>query len=213
MPLYLINHSKFTAQIVEAGKRIANEIANLKPENRTESENAQVLNKRFKDEIKAKWVKERKEGANRMNTKIAKLKKRAEQLTNSEEFETDPELRIEEVIVQKEIEHLEDKRRLKAGYASKANWATKAEVPSKFWSSVNRQVQPKQAMQRLQIKPPAGTVQRYPTYTSNTDEMNKEAVRHHRNLQDDEYLPITVERRQRVMTQCLSEIPAQRPNK
>jgi hypothetical protein len=97
-------------------------------------------------------------------------------LANANDIDTSKNTRLNEIIIENELQHLQKKNFKMTMLRAQAQWATHGETISKYWSRVNKQKTPQDVIYRLKIP-------NTNRYTINSEEMAKIAKTYHEDLQ------------------------------
>ncbi|KAG2752632.1 hypothetical protein P692DRAFT_20724817, partial [Suillus brevipes Sb2] len=109
-------------------------------------------------------------------------------------------MRINEILIEKEISHLQRKNSKKNSLRAQAKWATHGETISKYWSKINSQKSPRDIIHRLNIP---GTER----YTTKSEEMAEIAKTYHNGIQTADNERQTETDKEAARKRTLREIP------
>ena len=176
-PLYLMNNEQLINIINRLGLKLEKDIEVLMHK-QSDTQNIQRLWKQFKDKSTKIVRKTAQSMAARIDNKIKALKRDIRATSNSGSIDEDANERHTESLLHNELKHLENKHRANIRSKAQAQWVSKGEKISKYWSLVNKQKKPRDLIQRLQIP---GT--QPPRHTIDSTEMAKIARDYHNKIQ------------------------------
>ena len=203
-PLNVLGDKKIMEQVEKKGIKLQEDLETIRtsPNERTATNNPQLMWKTFKSEI-TEWVAhEAKIKHHKCRTKIRKLKKDREETLAHPDFEENGELQWHETILAKEIEHLErvtsknNRERLKA----KINWH--GEKLGGTWSNLSKRRKPRDAILRLKV-PDSSPIR----YELRSDKMAELARHYHDTLQNDGLRELTDDGLEQKINAVLEKIP------
>ncbi|KIK38568.1 hypothetical protein CY34DRAFT_90741 [Suillus luteus UH-Slu-Lm8-n1] len=118
---------------------------------------------------------------------------------NRQDIDVSEDTRLNEIILEKEINHLQKKRHKKSSLNAQTQWATHGETISKYWSKVNSPKSPRDVIHRLNIPHTS-------RYTTKSEEMAEIAKTYHDEIQTKDTM-IDEDTKVRARRKALAEIP------
>ena len=180
-PLSVLKDNKIMEWVVKRGMRLQNDLKAIRthPNKRSEKNNPQTLWKEFKVET-AKWVaQEAKIKHYKRQSKIRNLRKDREKILADPDLEENGTLQWQEMVLAKEIKHLEkvSSRNNRERLRAKITWH--GEKLGGTWSNLSKSKKPRDAILRLKI-PDSSPHQ----YVTRSDKMADLAKCYHDTLQN-----------------------------
>lgn len=205
-PLHTLNDKKLMNWVEDKGKVLQVNLERLMttPNERSRTDNPQLLWKNFKKEITEHIAKEARMKKYKAKARLRKLEKDREEVLKKIETEEKEELQWQEAILANEIGHLEkitsynERQRLKA----KISWH--GEKLGGTWSNLSKPRKPRDAILRLRVP------NTYPEqYEVRSDRMAELAKNYHDSLQEAGMDNEAEAERETRMTNILEKIPEQ----
>jgi hypothetical protein len=134
---------------------------------RTEEINPQNSWTTFKNHINKVAKEVAKTHLCKINQQIRALMKDLRIIVNQPDIDASEDTRLNEIILENEINHLQKKRCKKLSLNAQAQWASHGETISKYWSKINRT--PRDIIYRLNIP----NTRRYTTKSEEMAEITK----------------------------------------
>lgn len=159
---------------IELGMKMQNMLESPTP--RSENNNPQRVWLSFKTDLNKIAKDTTKTHLCRINQRIRTLTKDLRKLTNTPEIDTSENMRLNEIIIEQEIKHLQRKKCKNTSLSVQVQWASHGETISKYWSRMNSQKTPRDVIHRLNIP---GTTR----YTDKSEEMAEIAKMYHDKIQ------------------------------
>ncbi|KAG2756086.1 DNase I-like protein, partial [Suillus brevipes Sb2] len=139
-PTSLIADDVLINKIIEVGMKTQRTLE-TQP-NRTEEANPQTIWLSFKTNMNQIAKDVAKTHLHKINQRIRSLTKDLRKLANTAEINVSENMRLNEILIEKEISHLQKKSFKKSSLRAQAKWATHGETISKYWSRINCQKSP-----------------------------------------------------------------------
>jgi hypothetical protein len=185
--------------IVDAGIKLEEHLTGHDNTQR-ERNNPQVLWESFKIQISEETKKVARSHLAKINQRITQLQKDIKQTCNETTLDTDENKRIQKMILETEIQHLEQKKYKNSQIKAQATWNIKGETISRYWSKINNPKKPRDLIPRLRIPGSNRLVTR-------SDKMAELAKEYHDEIQSKGMTQSTAEQRQEAQKEILKEIP------
>lgn len=197
-PLSLLSDTALINRVVDLGIQTQTKIEHAPP--RTEEHNPQTTWQSFKIDINRIAKDVAKSHLHKIHQRIRTLTKDLRKLANANDIDASENARLNEIILEKEIQHLQKKTLQKATLKARVQWAMHGETISKYWSRVNKQRSPRDVIYRLKIP-------NTNRHTSKSEEMAKIAMTYHNDLQSIDTLLHTDHEKREARRRSLNEIP------
>lgn len=197
-PPSLLTDTNLLKQIINIGMTAQTKIENLT--SRTADMNPQLIWCTFKDDISNLAKETARTHLNKINQRIKTLLKDLQKTMNSQNIDTSQDAQINNILIEREINHLQKKQQQKTNLNAQAQWATYGEMVSKYWLKVKSNKSPRDVLYHLNIP-------NTNRYTTKSEEMAKIAKTYHEAIQNIDMTPESNNARQEVRENILTEIP------
>lgn len=174
MPLFLTKDKSFKETALKLGIKLYNDIKAI--ETRSDSNNAQILFKIFKNEIAAAAKTKAKQSIPKITKTMEHLKENYEEIINDKNRSENERINTGGLIRQR-IYELERLRFNKARQSTKTHNALAGETIGRYWSNLNKKNTPREFIYQLK-DPHSNPI----AYESDSKKMAEIARRHHEDL-------------------------------
>lgn len=197
LPLFLLQDKEFKKQAIEASIKLQKDIEGITE--RTGENNPQTIFKKYKDDIKEQAIARAKITVPKKRKTIERLKTAQTNIENNDSL-ADNEKMEESRMIGERIQLLERQLLEKARTATKIQNAKQGEKIGTYWVNNNKDVKPREYIQKLQI--PESNPPKYETKTERMAEIGRSA---HEKLQS-LGLHIDKDEREEIIVEILSDI-------
>ncbi|KAG1726452.1 Endonuclease/exonuclease/phosphatase [Suillus occidentalis] len=149
-PLGLLNEKNLIEYIVNSGIEMEERLT-AQNNMQNERNDTQTLWEDFKIKISEKAKRTAKSHLAKINQRINQLQKDINQICNETAIDNEENKRIQKMILESEIQHLEHKKYKNSKLKAQATWNIKGETISKYWSKINNPRKPRDIIPRLRI--------------------------------------------------------------
>ena len=189
--------------IVKKGLELQDDLKKLQtsPSDRSDTNNPQTMWKTFKAET-TQWVAhEAKKKHYKQRSRVQKLRKDREEILTNPDFEENGTLQWNELVLAKEIEHLEKVMSWNNHERLKAKIAWHRERLDSTWPNLSKSRKPRDPILRLR------TVDSPTHYETCSDKMAELAKNYHNTLQNKDLDELTIESLDQKIEEVLETIP------